>query len=153
MLHVRDISHPETREQAADVEDILADLGLSEDVPVLELWNKIDLLPDATRAEVVGRANRAEGVLPISAVTGEGLPSLLEDVAALLEGQRVTERVTLDYGDGQRRAWLFQNATVESETQGAAGAELIVTWSPEVRARFARRFPDDSEPELPPDED
>ena len=153
VLHVRDISHPETREQAADVEDILADLGLSEDVPVLELWNKIDLLPDATRAEVVGRANRAEGVLPISAVTGEGLPSLLEDVAALLEGQRVTERVTLDYGDGQRRAWLFQNATVESETQGAAGAELIVTWSPEVRARFARRFPDDSEPELPPDED
>ncbi|MBL9059744.1 MAG: GTPase HflX, partial [Mangrovicoccus sp.] len=44
ILHVRDISHPETEEQAGDVGEILESLGVEEDVPLIEVWNKIDAL-------------------------------------------------------------------------------------------------------------
>ena len=44
ILHVRDISHPETEEQAADVAEILESLGVDEDVALIEVWNKIDAL-------------------------------------------------------------------------------------------------------------
>jgi GTP-binding protein HflX len=45
ICHVRDISHPQTVEQAEDVRRILEDLGVAETIPQLEVWNKIDLLP------------------------------------------------------------------------------------------------------------
>ena len=44
ILHVRDISHAETAEQAADVVDNLTSLGVRPSVPVLEVWNKLDLV-------------------------------------------------------------------------------------------------------------
>ncbi|MEO0657674.1 MAG: GTPase HflX, partial [Pseudomonadota bacterium] len=51
VIHVRDISHPETEEQAADVRAILADLGVEEGRPQFEVWNKLDLLdPDTAEA-------------------------------------------------------------------------------------------------------
>src|SRR3546814_10186904 len=53
ILHVRDLSHPDTDAQAADVEDVLAELGVrtggTDPVPMLEVWNKLDLLDDDRR--------------------------------------------------------------------------------------------------------
>ncbi|MBL8564048.1 MAG: GTPase HflX, partial [Gemmobacter sp.] len=50
VLHVRDIAHPESAEQAADVADILASLGVKDSTPMFEIWNKLDLLPADTQA-------------------------------------------------------------------------------------------------------
>ena len=46
ILHVRDIAHPDSEAQAADVEEVLSSLGLAEEdsPPRLEVWNKLDLL-------------------------------------------------------------------------------------------------------------
>jgi GTP-binding protein HflX len=135
VLHVRDISHPETEEQKADVQDILTDLGLSGDVPVLEVWNKVDRLSDDAAAATLQRAER-EGVHPISAVTGYGLDALLRAIEAGLDQERLTEVLTLGFGDGRRRAWLFDLGVVAEDRQTEAGYEMTVRWTAGQAERF-----------------
>ena len=60
VLHVRDISHPESAEQAKEVQNILTSLGLKEDVPLLEVWNKIDRVDPEAREGMLERARRDE---------------------------------------------------------------------------------------------
>ncbi|OWU83589.1 GTPase HflX [Oceanicola sp. 22II-s10i] len=138
ILHVRDISHPETREQAADVNDILEDLGVPEEIPIIEVWNKIDLLSEERQVELSGRAGREEGVLAISAVTGQGLDGLLGEVAERISGLRTEAELHLAFEDGKRRAWLFDQAVVQEERQEEDGVHLRVLWTPAQEARFRR---------------
>ena len=58
---VRDIAHPESAEQAADVADILASLGVKDSTPMFEIWNKLDLLPPEERAPRVADLTAALG--------------------------------------------------------------------------------------------
>jgi len=136
ILHVRDISHPETEEQAADVRTILADLGVGEGREMVEVWNKIDLLPrdeaDAARA----RADRDTGAFAMSAITGEGIDALLAHVAATLQGAVTEETLLLPYADGRKRAWLFEQDVVQAERQGDDGFEFDVRWTAIQKARF-----------------
>jgi len=135
ILHVRDISHPETNEQKADVEDILSDLGMDEDVPVLEVWNKIDRL-DADVRDLVQRRAETESAFAISAITGQGLDPLLQAVETGLDETRAVEDLVVPYDDGRRRAWLFEEGVVMEETQGEDGHQIKVRWSPRQSARF-----------------
>jgi GTP-binding protein HflX len=136
IVHVRDISHPESEAQAADVNAILADLGLPAEVPRLELWNKLDQL-DAEAAEAVRqRAAREEGVFATSALTGSGLEAFLEAVTQALGEETRQEQLRLRFDEGKRRAWLFEKGLVEAETQDEEGYHLTVTWSATDRARF-----------------
>lgn len=64
ILHVRDISHPETESQAADVAQILESLGLAQDVVQIEVWNKIDALPLASAGTAPASDGAADAVLP-----------------------------------------------------------------------------------------
>ena len=73
ICHVRDISHAETEEQATDVATILRELGVPETAPMIEVWNKIDRLPDEQADAVSAMANRREAVFAVSALTGAGL--------------------------------------------------------------------------------
>ncbi len=77
ILHVRDISHPETDSQARDVEAVLTDLGIdtvAADGSILEVWNKIDLLSPVTREEAMSAARWPERPpVLVSAMTGEGI--------------------------------------------------------------------------------
>ncbi|WP_163850246.1 GTPase HflX [Pseudooceanicola aestuarii] len=136
ILHVRDIAHPETEEQKADVSDILSGLGVREEVPVLEVWNKIDLLPETEAEAARARAERAEEVMAISAITGEGLPPLLEAVTRTLDSERIAEEIRLGFSDGKRRAWLFAEGIVQEERQDEEGFVLSVAWTARQKARF-----------------
>ena len=77
IIHLRDISDPDTAAQAEDVERILADLGVEVSAKghIVEAWNKIDLLDDANRDRLLADARRddAEPPIAVSAVTGEGI--------------------------------------------------------------------------------
>jgi GTP-binding protein HflX len=75
IIHLRDISDPDTAAQAADVEHILSDLGVDagDSERVIEVWNKIDLLDEAHRQQLVGGEHAQ---IAISAATGEGLDAL-----------------------------------------------------------------------------
>lgn len=136
ILHVRDISHPETEAQAEDVRTILADLGVGEGREMVEVWNKIDLLPDEEAEALRARADRDEGVFAMSAITGEGIDALLADVAQTLKGAVIQETVLLPYAEGRKRAWLFAQDVVQAERQGEDGFEFDVRWTAIQKARF-----------------
>ncbi|MBA85206.1 MAG: hypothetical protein CML69_10775 [Rhodobacteraceae bacterium] len=136
VLHVRDISHSETENQAADVLEIMDSLGMSKDVPVLEVWNKIDNLEREAKAAHVARAAREDSVLAISAITGEGLPDLMEAITRALASERHLSTLHLGFSEGKKRAWLFAQEVVEDEQQDETGFNLTVRWTDRQEKRF-----------------
>ena len=139
ILHVRDISHAETALHAEEVRSILADLGVEEDVPVIEVWNKIDLVEDPLQREaLLTEASRKAGIVAVSALNGTGMEALVQAVTEAVDAERLVETLTLAFGDGRRRAWLHDQGVVQDETQGEDGFTLRVKWSPRQAAAFAR---------------
>jgi GTP-binding protein HflX len=136
ICHVRDISHPETEAQKADVEAILDSLKVGTDVPRIEVWNKIDLLNDDDRAALVIRAERTEDVQALSAITGEGMPALVDRIGDILTGDTRSEEIGLPYSEGRKRAWLHQRGLIDTEAQGDDGYRLTVRWTARQRAEF-----------------
>ncbi len=116
ILHVRDISHAETDAQARDVENVLADLGidtLSADGPILEVWNKIDLLTPVTHEEAMSAARWADRQPAlVSAATGEGIDALLLAIDARLgRGDEILDLVIPAHA-GRLLNWLYEEAEV-----------------------------------------
>lgn len=138
ICHVRDISHPETEAQALDVEGIMTSLGVPSDRPTVEVWNKLDALPEAEADAMRARAARDEDVFAISALTGEGIDGLLAAITGTLQGQKHETVLTLAFSDGKKRAWLFQHDLVCVEHQNDDGFEITVRWTPQQEAQFAR---------------
>ena len=92
-------------------------------VPILELWNKWDLLGPEQREELAAAAGNEDSVLPISAETGFGVEEMLARVGAMLtEGARV-HRLLIPAGDGARIAWLHQHGELLGEEDAGEGEE------------------------------
>ena len=141
IVHVRDIAHENSEEQAADVKEILTSLGVGEDAAYIELWNKMDLLdPEAHDAAMV-RADRNEQIIPVSAISGLGLENFVVAVDLALEGDITDESVALKFSDGRARAWLFERTLVEAERQTETGFDVDVRWSAKHRAQFQSNWP------------
>src|SRR5690349_17890611 len=140
ILHVRDISHPDSEAQAADVEAVLASLGLDEDdaPPRMEVWNKIDLLQGDARAERLGEASRKENVVAVSALDGEGVDELRDAIATELQSGAQTHHIALDLSDGTKAAWLHARGEVLDQKAEGDCLHLAVKLSPEHWARFQR---------------
>jgi GTP-binding protein HflX len=138
VLHVRDISHAETEEQAHDVLEILHSLGVAKETRIIEVWNKIDLMPAEGAEAMRARAERDEDVLAISATEGEGLERLQSVVAEALQGAVREEELTLSFAEGRKRAWLFEQDLVQEERQTEAGFEITVRWTARQEARFRK---------------
>ncbi|MFP1645534.1 GTPase HflX [Pontitalea aquivivens] len=136
ILHVRDISHPETEEQAADVGDILESLGVDEDVALIEVWNKIDALSPDTRAAILATDARRGDVQAVSALSGEGVPALLDAIEARLAEEKVETILDLPFAEGRRRAWLHDQGVVQAETQTDDGWHLSLRWTRSQEGRF-----------------
>jgi GTP-binding protein HflX len=130
ILHVRDIAHPDTEAQAGDVAAILGDLGVSEATPLLEVWNKADLLDAEARAALAAQAARRPDVVVISALAGSGLEALGAAVAAALGEERIRQELHLPFAEGRRRAWLHAAGVVEAEAEVEGGHRLTVFWTP-----------------------
>jgi GTPase len=116
ILHVRDISHAETEAQALDVRGVLRDLGLDPDkaeTRILEVWNKVDRLSDERRAAVLLDVARRE-VQPVlvSAMTGEGVDSLLATINRLLGADDEVLSVSLSPGHGKLIHWLHEHTEI-----------------------------------------
>jgi GTP-binding protein HflX len=129
ILHVRDIANPDSMAQKRQVLDILGDLGVIEGeggesrVPILELWNKWDLLGEDQREELAAMAEQDPDVLPLSAQTGFGVDAMLERVSRLLtEGARV-HSIVVPARDGARIAWLHSHGEVLDEADAGEGEE------------------------------
>ncbi len=136
VLHVRDIAHPETEHQAEDVRTILETLGLNEETPQIEVWNKIDLLSADDRDAMVAKAEREEDIFAVSAVSGQGLDEMFAAIQQALASEKSRETLKLSFAAGKARAWLFKEGIVEEEAQTEEGFEITVLWSAKQRAQF-----------------
>ena len=138
IIHVRDISHPQTEEQATDVHAILQSLGVAEEAPIIEVWNKIDLLEGDALDAVLTQSARTDALYAISAVSGQGLDPLLAAIPDILKDPRKTEVLRLGFADGRKRAWLFDAGIVTEDLQDEEGYQMTVFWTEVQRKRFER---------------
>jgi len=136
VLHVRDISHAETAAQRADVEGVLAELGVGEGADnqrILEVWNKIDRVDDRDRLDSLARRQEVPPVM-VSAATGEGIDLLLAELDKRLGAADAVVRLVVPAAAGQLLNWLHENTEVLSRSAEETG-ELRL----EVRIAAAKR--------------
>ena len=137
VVHVRDIAHPETVAQARDVETILENLGLSQDIPRIEMWNKTDMLDAGALEALNNSSSRAENVFMTSALTGAGIPEFLEAISKTLTPDKTTSELLLAYSEGKARAWLFEQGVVTSERQTEDSFAVTVLWTARQKKVFS----------------
>ncbi|MEG3167106.1 GTPase HflX [Sphingomonas sp. LB3N6] len=139
LVHIRDIAHPDTEAQRTDVETVLAEIGVDENTPRFEVWNKLDLLDADTHDEIAAQAAHRDDVVAISALSGEGVDELIHQVAAKLTGAHRRYSITLDATDGAGAAWLHAHG----EVLGSLDDELETTYDVRLSEtdydRFIRR--------------
>ena len=152
ILHVRDIANPDSAAQKTEVLAILADLGLMDEdgkaptVPIIEVWNKWDLLGPDRAAQLAEQAAHGEDkVVPVSAITGLGVADLLAATGQLLTGDAREHMLTLPVSDGQRIAWLHAHGEILEDAEGEDDPDtqeprrqLRVRLTPREWGRFIR---------------
>ncbi len=138
LVHVRNMAHPDREAQRDDVEDVLKSLGLAEEgaPPRIEAWNKVDLLTREERDRLIEEAKRREDVVPVSAVTAEGLDQLRERMAVCLRSGEQVHDIRLPASAGDRIAWLHARGEVLAQTIERDQLQLSVRLSPDNWARF-----------------
>jgi len=146
VIHLRDISDPDTRAQAEDVERILADLGIdaNDAERVVEVWNKIDLLDETGRAHLAdtGARHPEQPPVAISAATGEGIDELVSLIEGRLSGRTIVIDVALRPDQLQLTDWLYRSGSVlRRRDREDGGLELSVRTTSaraaEIEARLA----------------
>ena len=141
LVHVRDIAHPEAEAQKADVDKVLAELGVDERrrQGMMEVLNKTDLLDAEGRERLANLAARKPDLAPMSALTGagrEGFLARLDD--KLVDSRRVLDlRVALS--DGASLAWLYRHGEVLTRRDDEAFANLRVGLDEADIGRFENR--------------
>ncbi len=141
VVHVRDVSHPDAEAQATDVELVLKDLGLGEmvDRGLVEALNKIDLMDETARVELVNQSGRRDNAIPVSAMTGEGVAELLACFDRLLSQGRETVDVQVPFHDGATLAWLYRHGEVVERRDDDSHAHMRVRLDPVDAQRFQQR--------------
>ena len=138
ILHVRDISHQENRQQAIDVEHTLEQLdwGSKERPPIIEVYNKIDKLSDLHLRELSSSYGNSKTSVLLSSVSGVGFEYLQNLIKRVLSSGKKFEEVFIAFADLKRRSWLFDNKLIMNEKVVDEGFILRVHWSNSQRNQF-----------------
>ena len=148
ILHVRDIAHPDSDAQADDVLGVLGEIGVGprapdgeagEGAPIIEIWNKIDLLDEEMRAAVEAEAVRREDVVTLSALSGEGVEDLRRFVSGRLSTGNRVRTLSVSTGDGAALAWLHAHGEVIGQEVEDDRMLVEVRLSDKDLARFEAR--------------
>jgi GTP-binding protein HflX len=150
VLHVRDIASETSEEQARDVKSVLKQLGFEDETGkrLIEVWNKIDLVPEDEQPILTTRARRSSEsggpeCIPVSAVTGAGCDVLLKRLAELVDTAPAIDVLLSPANDGRAAAWLYQNGrVVDRADQDDGCVRLSVRLDEQALGRFERLFPE-----------
>lgn len=127
ILHVRDIANPDSAEQKAQVLAILGELDVIDGnngasaMPIVEIWNKWDLLDEERRAELAPLADSDPDILALSAQTGFGVEAMVERLGAVLTKGARLHHFAIPARDGARIAWLYAHGEVIEDGEGEQG--------------------------------
>lgn len=151
ILHIRDVSNPDSQAQCADVLDVLAHLGLKEIKNAdnyIEVFNKADLLPPEDLPRWQAKTQNSGNMVLTSAISGEGCGRLLELIRQKLALGQKKCKISLPAEDGQLQAWLHQNSDVQKLENGEQNNTYTVCISPENLARLEKMTENRSEIEI-----
>lgn len=146
IVHVRDISHPETDAQREDVLQILRDLGVLDDdlaarqPELVELWNKVDLLDGDRREELTAQVARNDNTLMISAETGEGIDGFRAHLSALIARGNQVRTISLKSDDGAALAWLHARGTISNQIVKDDEIVLDVSLGRQFWGQFEKQY-------------
>ncbi len=143
ILHVRDISHPDTLAQKADVENVLKTLGVGAQVDrgLVEVLNKSDLLAEPELAALKASCARNPNRIPVSAATGEGTDALAALIENKLAAGRVEISAEIPVSDGAALAYLYRAGEVLERVDGETECRLRVRMDPADVQKFNNSFP------------
>jgi GTP-binding protein HflX len=136
LLHIRDVSHPDTEAQRADVLSVLSTMAhdgtLDADFAdrTIEVLNKSDLMGGIAQVEL------RPGAIAVSALTGEGFPALLAALDARIAAGMEEQHYVIPHAEGKRLAWLYAHGEVTARDDGEAATNVTVRLLPADRARF-----------------
>jgi GTP-binding protein HflX len=138
ILHVRDIADATSASQRTDVNAVLGELGIEAEAEpdwLLEVWNKSDLLDAPARIRIENEARRAEdGVVVVSAMTGDGLDALMIEIEKRLNRCRDTVEIAVKPEEGSLSNWIYENCEVLQRSDlGEGMTALRIRIAPEKR--------------------
>jgi GTP-binding protein HflX len=150
IVHVRDIAHPDSEAQRDDVLEVLGELGVAGEAaldrgegdpappPMIEAWNKLDLLDEDAAELIQEQAARREDVVILSALTGNGVDRLQRMISDhMTRGAKVYD-LRIPVSDGAALAWLHEHGEVLNSTTSADAINVEVRLSDATFARFAK---------------
>ena len=149
IIHVRDIAHPDSEAQRDDVMDVLSEMGVAGEValegdgedapPIIEAWNKLDLLDDDAAERVRELAERRGDVMLLSAITGQGVDGLQRVISGQLTSGAQIHQLRLPLSDGAAIAWLHEHGEVIGSTAEDGEMQIDVRLSDSALTRFMKR--------------
>lgn len=141
LLHVRDITHPDTNAQKADVLEVMSELFEGDEAlipPIIEVWNKSDMADEILQENLhIYRQNP----VAISAVTGFGLDDLQIAIEQyLLNSLYKPVTYTLPVSAGEELAWLYRHGIVDMVKQNDDNMHISMRLSEANINRFTQLF-------------
>ncbi|MBB4277224.1 GTPase HflX [Rhizobium mongolense] len=151
ILHVRDMSDADNQAQSADVMRILNDLGIDDAEGarrIVEVWNKIDRLEPETHDAMVQKVAGAENVVAVSAISGEGIDHLMQEISKRLSGVMTATTIKLPLGKLALLPWLYEHSIVDGREDNEDGTvTLDVRLAESEAAELERRMGDGPKPQ------
>ena len=142
IIHVRDCAHPDTEAQKTDVLNVLDELGIGHNgeedaVPMIEVFNKIDVLDEDDKITVIGTVERSNQTLfALSALTGERCQMLIEGIDEKITSTDTIHHIDLAVSDGATLGWLYDHGEVLQRSDDDQGLHLKVRLDPINASRF-----------------
>lgn len=117
ILHVIDVSHLNHLALRRAVYEVLDEIGL-EDTPILECYNKIDLLNQ------IPRVSSSHDLVFTSARTGEGVSGLLDRIECLINQDYREVHLTIPFDRGDVMSQLRERARIRVQEYREDGIHL-----------------------------
>lgn len=142
ILHVRDISHPDSKHHKDVVNSILSDLGVNYDSDnrIIEVLNKIDAATPEILNEVNRKVKNNDNILSVSALQNTGINELTERIEQIIFGNRIKVKYEISAKDGKALSWLYRNSVVKNCVAVEADMHVYV----EITQSKYESFKDDS---------
>ena len=142
ILHVRDMSDPDNAAQSADVLRILGDLGIDEkeaEHRIIEVWNKVDRLDPEAHDAIMQRAEGSANIRAVSAITGEGVDALMDEISKRLSGVLTETTVVLSVEQLPLISWVYSNSIVDGREDHEDGSVALDVRLSEAQAAELER--------------
>ncbi|MDF2500703.1 MAG: hflX [Anaerosporomusa subterranea] len=132
LLHVLDSSHPRVQEQNTAVYQVLRELK-ADTKETVTVYNKMDQLDNPSLIE---RILRQENTVTISALTGDGIDTLLTMIEQVLSKRKTDMSLLIPYEQSGILSSLYECATVHSVDYQEQGIRVEASIPVESTRRF-----------------